>query len=88
MKSYPVHSGQVTALIWHSSDRLIASADSTSIKIWETETGRVLSLQGQTSYVYSLSWYDQEDRIAAASADRTIKIWNTITGELLNSLEG
>ncbi|MFK7911357.1 MAG: protein kinase, partial [Akkermansiaceae bacterium] len=73
---------------------LIATADSRSIGIWETETGRKIQripYDGQspkTTIFKGVSWHPNGKIILAAAKDNIARIWDVNSGELLQTLSG
>ncbi|MEG4414992.1 hypothetical protein Q5692_29830, partial [Microcoleus sp. C2C3] len=65
-----------------------ASSDST-LKIWDTETGRELkTLTGHSDSVTAVALAPDGKTAISASEDRTLKIWDTETGSELKTLTG
>ncbi|EDO04154.1 hypothetical protein SS1G_06637 [Sclerotinia sclerotiorum 1980 UF-70] len=46
------------------------------------------TLEGHSSWVYSVAFSPDGTKIASGSRDRTIRLWDTITGELLQRFKG
>jgi len=63
-----------------------SSSLDTTIRLWETETGRTLAvLEGHKDGVTSCGFSPDGNRLVSASIDGTIKLWNARTGQLLAS---
>jgi WD40 repeat protein len=63
------------------------SADRT-IKLWNWQTGRCLkTLQGHSSWVWSVAFHPQGQRLASGSYDRTVKLWDVEAGKCVHTLE-
>ena len=68
---------------------LASSSDDTTVKIWESATGRCIStLQGHTSPVCSVAWSRDRTRLASGSIDKRVKIWDLATGQCVSTLKG
>ncbi|KAF2179315.1 WD40 repeat-like protein [Zopfia rhizophila CBS 207.26] len=46
------------------------------------------TLEGHSSYVYSVAFFHDSTQLASASHDGTVKIWNASSGECLSTLKG
>jgi len=69
--------------------RLASGSDDTTIKLWDTASGReVLTLKGHSSSVSSIAFSPDGKRLASGSGDSTIKLWETATGRELLTLKG
>ena len=70
--------------------RILASgsADST-IKLWDSKSGNCLqTLQGHTSWVWSIVFNPKVTQLASGSYDQTVKLWDFETGKCLKTLQG
>ncbi len=64
------------------------SADRT-VKLWHWQTGRCLhTLQGHSSWVWSIAFHPRRLLLASGSYDRTVKLWDTDAGKCIQTLEG
>ena len=84
-----------TRLVFSPDGRLLATATfrSSTIKLWETATGRELrDLSTGTQSVVGMApfvAFSPDGRLlAAAAGDNSVKIWDVITGRELQSLAG
>ncbi|MFN2493748.1 MAG: WD40 repeat domain-containing protein, partial [Pyrinomonadaceae bacterium] len=84
-----------TRLVFSPDGRLLATATfrSSSIKLWETATGRELrNLSSGTQSAMGISPYIAFSRdsrlIAAAAGDNSVRIWDVTTGRELQTLAG
>jgi len=73
-----------------SSGYLLASGSlDDSIKLWDAGTGALkTTLQGHTSYVWSVAFSPCGSTIASGSRDLSIKLWDAGTGALKTTLQG
>ena len=46
------------------------------------------TLEGHTSWVYSVAWSPKGDQLASASWDNTIIVWDAASGAQLSTLKG
>ena len=73
----------------HLSPRLAVSYGPGEARIWNMETGDVLSLpDAHSSHVNAMAFSPDGLLVLSASHDRTMKIWNAHTGSLLRILAG
>ena len=70
---------------------IITGSDDMTIRIWDAETGLVVSkpLEGHTGHVRSVAYSPNGRNIISGSDDTTIRIWNADTGSSIGKpLEG
>ncbi|KAK2740950.1 hypothetical protein FQN57_005954 [Myotisia sp. PD_48] len=69
-------------------DNILATGSyDTTIKIWDTDTGKELrTLRGHQSTIRCLQFDDT--KLISGSLDRTIKVWNWRTGECMSTYTG
>jgi WD40 repeat protein/uncharacterized caspase-like protein len=84
-----------TRLVFSPDDRLLATATfrSSTIKLWETATGRELrdlSTGGQSSMGMApvIAFSPDNRLLAAAGANNSVKVWDLRTGHELQTLSG
>ena len=66
--------------------QLATSSSDRSIKLWDVETGMLLTtLTGHDDRILSLSYSPDGRRLASGSADETIKLWDLNTGNCLRT---
>ena len=69
--------------------KLISYSADNTIKIWETETGKLFrTLEGHTGRVDGIQLTEDEKKLISYSNDETIKIWELETGKLFRTLKG
>jgi hypothetical protein len=70
--------------------RLAASGDDGSVKVWDAATGReVLTLRGHTGgHVNDLAYSPDGRRLASCGDDATVRVWDAATGQELLTLRG
>ncbi len=74
-----------------SSDgkRALSSSDDNTIRLWDLDDGRCLSvLEGHSDRVLSVAWSHDDRRALSASTDNTIRLWDLDDGRCLRVLEG
>ncbi len=73
---------------WSPDGRQIATADRSTVLIWNTGTGTILdTLQGHTAIVNTVIWSPNGKYIATASdQDKTVLLWDAVSGEKLTTL--
>ncbi len=58
------------------------------IKLWNYKTGKCLkTLQGHTSWVWSVAFSPDSQYLASTSYDQTVKLWDVRTGKCLTTLQ-
>ena len=68
---------------------LVSGSGDNSIKVWNWKTGQCLqTLEGHTSWVWSLVFSTNGKQLVSSSYDATIKFWEMETGKCLKTLEG
>jgi hypothetical protein len=82
--------GAVTACaVTPDSRRVLAAYADRTLKLWELETGRLVStLTGHLGVVEGCAISPDGRRAISASADRTLRVWDLRTGAELATLEG
>lgn len=78
-----------TVAITSESTRLASGSEDTTIKIWDTGSGRqLITLKGHKKVVTKVTFSPDDARLASCSEDGTIKLWDAVTGRELTTLEG
>ena len=80
------HSKEVNSVAFSPDGKRIASGSSdTTIRIWDVETGRMVTspFEGHTSEVYSVAFSPDGNCVASGSWDKTIRIWDAETGQII-----
>jgi len=83
--------GSITLAFSPDGQRLVASGEKNTVKIWDVSTGEVLqTLRGHGGDVRATVFSpDPEGRwVASAGEDSTVKVWNSRSGTLLHSFRG
>ena len=76
------------------SGRLIAFGDGNptqngNILIWDTSVNKLISaLEGHTSFVTDLRFFDREEQLLSSSWDGSTRMWNVCSGECTLSFPG
>jgi WD40 repeat protein len=56
--------------------RLATGSNDGTAKVWDAATGQeLLTLRGNTGFVYSVAWSPDGKRLAAASDDKTVQVY-------------
>ena len=84
------HSDMVTTVAISPDDRFVISGSKdTTIRIWDTESGRCLKvLRGHFDYVWRITISPDGKFIVSGSYDETVKVWDMTTGNCLKTLQG
>src|SRR5882762_5938103 len=82
------HKSAVWSVTFSSDGKRIASgSDDKSIRVWDAETGEMVSgpFKGHTGGVSSVAFSSDGKRIASGSKDKSIRVWDAKTGEMVSS---
>lgn len=84
------HTKEVWSVAYSPDGRRLAAADDDgNVKLWDTATGKELSvLSAHYAAVLSLAWSPDGRKLATASSDTTVKLWDAATGQALATLTG
>jgi WD40 repeat protein len=84
------HRGPVFAVAYHPDGRQVAAAgDDGMIRLWETDTRRLLRLLVRHPRpVRSLAWSPRGRYLASAGDDGAVCLWEAATGRLLRTWQG
>jgi WD40 repeat protein/serine/threonine protein kinase len=82
--------GPVFALAYHPDGRLLAAAgDDGMIRLWETDTRRLVRLLvGHGGPVRGLAWSPRGRFLASAGDDGAVRLWEAASGLLLRTCRG
>jgi serine/threonine protein kinase len=82
--SYTGHQGLVTALVWSSDGKKIASGSwDQTVHIWDSATGEPICIyQEHQAGVTAISWSPNGRYLASGDRDGTIHLWDAKTGKL------
>ena len=77
LQEFRVHDGSITALAWHPTKPIVATASTDlSVKLWNIETGRLLEeLRGMLSAPETLTFSPSGRRLGAAGDANPTRIW-------------
>jgi WD40 repeat protein len=69
--------------------RIVTGSQDMTAKVWDAATGQeLLTLEGHTDVVRSVTFSPEGNRIVTGSDDRTAKVWDAGTGQELLALNG
>ena len=86
-----VHAESVHSVgCFHNSKHIVSGSGDNTIRVWDTETGNVISgpLKGHTGNITSVAFSQDGKHIVSGSADKTIQVWDVETKDILDPLEG
>lgn len=76
-------------LAFSPDGRRLATADSSLVRIWDTESGDLVrTLEGHEGDVWSIAFSRDGRSLAAGSADNTVRVWDAESGEPRRVLTG
>ena len=91
VKVYPQlgHSSNVSSVAFSPDGKQIVSGslDST-IKLWDTESGREIRTLGYTHGVLSVAFSLDGKQVLSSSFDGTLKLWDMVTGHVIRTFSG
>ncbi len=74
----PNDQGPVYSQDWSPDGRLLAAAGFSQVKVWSIEdSGKAVTLEGHTSYVWGVAWSPDGSTLASASQDGTVRFWSS-----------
>ena len=79
------HNNSISAIAYSpDGTRLISGSDDKTVRIWNSETGQLLStLSGHSSDVNSVAYSFDGSRIVSGSDDKTIIVWDAQSGQIV-----
>jgi WD40 repeat protein len=84
------HKDIVRTLVFSTDGRwLVAGSNDKTLSVWNTRTGRKLSvLEGHTEEILACAVSPDDRRVLSASRDATLKLWDAGTGKEIATLSG
>lgn len=78
----PGHSGMINCIAFSPSGLLLATASyDKSIRLWDSASGRVVSvLKGHSGVVNTVVWAPNGSTLASGGADETVRVWDARSG--------
>jgi hypothetical protein len=87
--SYVGYDGEVATLAFSPDGQTLALNAGATVRLWRVSDGTLVrTLEGHTSYVYSVAFSPDGQTLASGSKDRTVRLWRVSDGTLLHTLEG
>ena len=60
-----------------------------TVRLWDVDSGEAITtLEGHSSYVFSVAFSPDGKRVASGSRDKTVRLWDAESGEAITTLEG
>jgi len=85
-----VHQGlEPRAVAWSpdpDDERLAFAGRDTVVRVWDALTDKVVTLEGETTIVYSITWNHDGSRLASADEDGNVSIWNMDTNSKIATI--
>jgi WD40 repeat protein len=86
------HTGWVWSVAFSPDGKFLASVDSTTLKIWDPETGKVLHSRPGPQMEIRCVVFSPDSQLLATSGwefwDRTILLWDVVSGKFIRRLLG
>jgi WD40 repeat protein/tRNA A-37 threonylcarbamoyl transferase component Bud32 len=87
------HTATVWVVAWSPDGTKVASASGNAkatipdntVKVWDINTGNILTYSGHSSTVFYVAWSPDGKRLASGSVDTTVQVWDAATGETLST---
>ncbi|MFV1967818.1 MAG: WD40 repeat domain-containing protein, partial [Pirellulaceae bacterium] len=87
-KLHGIRVGRAECIAWSPDARYLCAGGVSRARVWDTSTGReILSLEGPTVPIWSVTWSRDGRRIASTSLNET-RLWDATTGQQLFILNG
>ena len=79
------HEGAVFAVAYSpGGTRIVSGSEDKTVRVWNTETGRLLStLNGHSLSVKCVAYSFDGSRIVSGSLDNIIRVWDTQSGQIV-----
>ena len=68
--------------------KIVSRSQDNNVRLWNVNTGQLLTLTGHTNDVLSVSFSPDRKTIASCSDDGTVRLWNADTGQPLRTITG
>ena len=85
------HVTRIWSIAFSHNGRIFASSsDDHTIRIWDPDTGKCISIweNKYTYWVLSLCFHPNNKVLVTGSDDQTVRLWNIESGQCIKSLEG
>ena len=82
------HPDRAYRLAYSPDGRLLAVSSSSTVTLWEPDTGRKLAVLPQAGMAYGMSFSPDGARLAVGCSDNTIRIWDVAALEEVVELRG